>query len=310
MNSAGYTYDALGRTKTVPAIDTGTPTSGSLTVTYHATDLVDQITQNGRTTDYTPDVGWERVRSWTDNVSGIAVEAVNHYSDDGDNPSWTQETLDMFTRPVIGVAAMAGIYNSESGEVQWQVASLHGDLVATINEGDDGLSRTSEATEYGAPRDVQEISLRRYGWLGAEQRAADTPSGVLLMGVRLYSTVTARFFSVDGVYGGSSNPYEYCSGDGVNCTDLTGYGTTDCASKWWKPCGVVTNKSDTTYMVSDNKGGRGNQKSLSPGRNSRSLFTDVDSFTCWRRNFRYNFHYYRLGTWIDINRPVTVADRG
>ncbi|EGX55396.1 hypothetical protein SZN_33126 [Streptomyces zinciresistens K42] len=42
------------------------------------------------------------------------------------------------------------------------------------------------------------------------------------MGVRLYNPATGRFLSIDPVYGGSSNAYEYCSGDPVNCTDLDG----------------------------------------------------------------------------------------
>jgi hypothetical protein len=42
------------------------------------------------------------------------------------------------------------------------------------------------------------------------------------MGVRLYNPTTGRFLSVDPVPGGNANPYEYCSGDPVNCTDLDG----------------------------------------------------------------------------------------
>ncbi|SCG75461.1 RHS repeat-associated core domain-containing protein [Micromonospora rifamycinica] len=222
VNTAGYVYDTLGRTKTVPAVDTANPTDGDVTVTYHSTDLVDTITQASRTTDYTLDVTGERVRSWTDNVSGTAVESVHHYDGDDDSPSWTQETPGRFTRPLSGLSATAGIYDSDSGQVDWQITSLHGDLVAALHAGDEGLSRTSETTEYGTPRNSDDIGKQRYGWLGAKQRAADTPSGMLLMGVRLYNTATGRFLQIDPVYGGSANPYEYCGADPVNCSDLDG----------------------------------------------------------------------------------------
>ncbi|WKU03523.1 RHS repeat-associated core domain-containing protein [Micromonospora sp. HUAS LYJ1] len=222
MNTAGYVYDTLGRTKTVPAVDTANPTDGNVTVTYHSTDLVDTITQASRTTDYTLDVAGERVRSWTDNASGTMVESVHHYDGDDDSPSWTQGTPGRFTRPLSGLSATAGIYDSDSGQVDWQITSLHGDLVAALHAGDEGLSRTSETTEYGTPRNSDDIGKQRYGWLGAKQRAADTPSGMLLMGVRLYNTATGRFLQVDPVYGGSANPYEYCGADPVNCSDLDG----------------------------------------------------------------------------------------
>ncbi|NTW40783.1 MAG: hypothetical protein HGA44_13025, partial [Cellulomonadaceae bacterium] len=62
----------------------------------------------------------------------------------------------------------------------------------------------------------------RYGWLGAAQRSADTPSGTVLMGVRLYSPVIGRFLQVDPVPGGSASAYDYCNADPVNCTDLGG----------------------------------------------------------------------------------------
>jgi hypothetical protein len=42
------------------------------------------------------------------------------------------------------------------------------------------------------------------------------------MGVRLYNPTTGRFLSVDPIAGGNANPYEYCSGDPVNCYDLDG----------------------------------------------------------------------------------------
>ncbi|MEV6816400.1 RHS repeat-associated core domain-containing protein, partial [Micromonospora sp. NPDC051296] len=222
VNTAGYVYDALGRTTTVPAADSATSAGGNVTVAYHSTDLVDTITQGGRTTDYTLDVTGERIRSWTDNASGAAVGSVHHYDGDEDSPSWTQETNELFTRPISGLSGMAGVFDSESVQVDWQLTNLHGDLVAAIDGDDEGLSRTSEANEYGTPRNTADVGSQRYGWLGAKQRAADTPSGIVLMGVRLYNTATGRFLQVDPVYGGSCNAYEYTCADPANKEDLDG----------------------------------------------------------------------------------------
>jgi RHS repeat-associated protein len=222
VTSAGYAYDGLGRTTTVPAADTAVPANGDLTVAYHVTDLVDRITQGGRTTDYTLDVTGNRIRSWTDTASGTAVQAVHHYDDDSDNPAWTQESPTRWTRAVTGLSDLAARWDSDSGQPEWQLRNLHGDLVASIRAGDQGLSSTSESTEYGVSRNPEDAGTQRYGWLGANQRAADTPAGIVLMGVRLYNPTTGRFLQTDPVYGGSANPYDYCSADPINCFDLDG----------------------------------------------------------------------------------------
>ncbi|GAA1550286.1 hypothetical protein GCM10009789_00100 [Kribbella sancticallisti] len=222
VNTAGYVYDALGRTTKIPAIDTGAPAAGDVTATYHANDLVDTITQAGRTTDYTIDVTGERIRSWTDNSTGEVVQNVQHYDGDEDSPAWTQEGPDRWTRVVQGLGGMSAVLDSDSGVPEWQVSDLSGDIVATIHAGDEGLSTTSEASEYGVLSDAESVGKQRYGWLGAEQRAADAPSGIVLMGVRLYNPTTGRFLQTDPVYGGSCNAYEYTCADPVDKYDLNG----------------------------------------------------------------------------------------
>ncbi|QNE17775.1 DNRLRE domain-containing protein [Kribbella qitaiheensis] len=222
VNTTGYVYDALGRTTKVPAIDTGAPAGGDVTATYHANDLVDTISQGGRSTDYTIDVTGERVRSWTDNSTGEAVQNVQHYDGDEDSPVWTQEGPDRWTRVVPGLAGMSAVLDSDSGVPEWQLSDLSGDIVATIHDGDEGLSTTSEAGEYGVLSNSEAVGKQRYGWLGAEQRAADAPSGIVLMGVRLYNPTTGRFLQTDPVYGGSCNAYEYTCADPVDKYDLNG----------------------------------------------------------------------------------------
>ncbi|TCO44517.1 RHS repeat-associated protein [Kribbella antiqua] len=222
VTSAGYAYDALGRTTTVPAVDTGVPAAGAATIGYHANDLVDTITQGGRTTDYTIDVTGERIRSWTDNATGVVEQKTQHYDSDEDKPVWTQEGPERFTRYVAGLAGLTAVIDSDSGVPEWLVTDLSGDVVATIHDGDDALSTTSEADEYGVSRDPEAVGKQRYGWLGGEQRAADSPGGLVLMGVRLYSPVTGRFLQTDPVYGGSCNAYEYTCADPIDTFDLDG----------------------------------------------------------------------------------------
>ncbi|XTZ19091.1 RHS repeat-associated core domain-containing protein [Micromonospora echinospora] len=305
VTSTGYLHDALGRTTTIPATDAVESLNGNVTATFHVSDMVDTISQNGFSADHTIDVTGDRVRSWTDNTSGVAVQSVHHYDGDTDTPTWTQESADTYSRPIAGLKGLSGIFDSESGQVDWWLSNLHGDLVAAIHGNGEGLDRTTETTEYGTAR-VEAGGRQRYGWLGTEQRAGDALSGLVLMGVRLYSPVTARFLTVDAVYGGSDSAYDYCSGDGVNCSDLSGFGKNDCARKWYKPCGVVVNYSGTTFWVSNEPGGRGSQKSLRGWRNSKSLFTDVDSVTCFRRNFRVYGISRRKGQWIRVYSSVGV----
>lgn len=215
---AGYSYDALGRTQSVASVDTSTLT-GNTTISYHTTDMVDTITQNGRTTDYTLDVLEDRVRSWTDTATGTTPH-INHYDNDEDSPSWTQEGATSYTRSIASVNNLSAIYDSAASAVIFQIANLHGDVVAT-QDNMPGLASTSVTDEYGNPVDSTAGS-KRYGWLGSKQRAADTPPGVILMGVRLYNPASGRFLQVDPVYGGNANEYEYCNADPVNCTDLSG----------------------------------------------------------------------------------------
>ncbi|MFC9691851.1 DNRLRE domain-containing protein [Kribbella sp. NPDC056951] len=222
VTTAGYAYDALGRTTTLPAIDTGAPAAGNVTATYHADDLVDTVTQGSRTTDYTVDVTGERIRSWTDNSTGEVVTNVNHYDGDDDSPVWTQEGTTRFTRVIPGLSGLTAILDSDSAVADWQISDLSGDIVATIHSGDEGLSSTSEADEYGQLGDSEAVGKQRYGWLGAQQRAADAPSGIVLMGVRLYNPTTGRFLQTDPIWGAGCNAYEYTCADPVDKTDLDG----------------------------------------------------------------------------------------
>lgn len=225
VTSAGYVYDALGRTTTVPAADTQNAAGGDLTASYHVSDLVRSITQAGRTTTYALDIDDQRIRSWTDVSNGVTTTRKHHYDGDGDNPAWTDEGNGQYSRVVSSIGGDLTAIRGADGNVEFQLGNLHGDVVATASSDlatQPGLLATLDSTEYGLPRDPAAAGARRYGWLGAKQRASDTPAGITLMGVRLYNPVTGRFLSTDPVPGGSCNSYEYTCADPINSTDLDG----------------------------------------------------------------------------------------
>lgn len=216
--TAGYSHDTLGRATTVPAADM--PTGVDSTISYYVNDMVRSISQGLRASIYTIDVVTNRIRAVSDNRTGVNVVRRSHYGDDGDNPTWIDEGNGTFSRTIMGLSRMIGTFGS--GGLDWVITNLHGDHVAGMAESTAGLAYASEQNELGQFRSSNDVGTRRYGWLGSQQRAADTPNGVILMGVRLYNPSTGRFLSEDPIYGGNANAYEYCNGDPVNCSDITG----------------------------------------------------------------------------------------
>ncbi|MFJ7155461.1 DNRLRE domain-containing protein [Streptomyces sp. NPDC101118] len=215
--TAGYTYDAFGRTTA-----TGT---GSLN-TYWANDLVASQTKGDTRQSWSLDPA-HRFTAFTtearqqDGTWANATSKLNHYGDDSDEPRWTVEdtTQGTLTRNVSGPDGDLTATTSATGDVELQLANLHGDIAVTL----DTATTTPEThlfDEFGVPAQGQ--AVQRYGWLGAKQRSSEAQDGVILMGARLYSPELGRFLQVDPQPGGNANPYDYCSGDPVNCTDLDG----------------------------------------------------------------------------------------
>jgi RHS repeat-associated protein len=219
LTNTGYTYDALGRTLTMPGTDTAAGSNaGNIANTYYTNDLSRTITQGATTATYTLDVLTSRFRSYISNTGGLTVNHVNHYSDDSDSPSWISDGAS-YTRIIAGLAGLAARYTGSTGSLEWQITNLHGDVVAARTASTAGVTATYITDEYG--NSINGTSPK-YGYLGAAQRSSDNPGGLMMMGVRLFSPVTGRFLSPDPVYGGNANSYEYCTGDPVNCTDLDG----------------------------------------------------------------------------------------
>jgi RHS repeat-associated protein len=229
LTTTGTVYDTLGRTTAVPTVDT-VAKAAAQTVEYHADDTVRQITENSTQTTYTADVVSNRIRAATAVTDGTSTTKTFHYNNDGDSPIWTEEG-GWYTRMIGGPSGIAGIYTGAVAHVEWKITNLHGDFVATVTDPAAGVQVIHEPDEHGLPRGGVTLD-QRYAYLGSAQRAADNPGGLITMGARLYNPATGRFLSVDPIYGGNANPYDYCSGDSVNCSDTSGQAA-DCRGSWY-----------------------------------------------------------------------------
>ena len=242
-NGAGsYGYDPLGRQLTIPAADAPHPAEGNVTVGYDDTDAARSITQGGQTTTFTLDGAGRRLGQ-----TGPAGTLVRHYTDSGDDPTWSVDTrggTSTTTRYAELVGGDLGLTLSTTGGVptaELAVATPRGDVAATVSLGAGmtgpaatpaaGIDRWNSYTEYGAPQQAHDASGPGgtggigYGWLGAKQRAT-LDTGLTLMGARLYNQATGLFTSTDPVYSGGDTTYGYPN-DPINSSDLSG--------NWWHP---------------------------------------------------------------------------
>ena len=119
------------------------------------------------------------------------------------------------------------------------MANPHGDIVTTITLPTTGnalaIGAWADYDEYGNPlppagatTTAQTLANAAtvagpggYGWVGAKQRATNPDTGLILMGARVYNTVTGAFTSRDPVYGGNTTAYTYPQ-DPTNGYDLNG----------------------------------------------------------------------------------------
>ncbi|WP_457810732.1 RHS repeat-associated core domain-containing protein [Streptomyces anulatus] len=167
-----------------------------------------------------------RLASWTteaqaeDGTWGAAATTTAHYGGTDDSPDWTSEPGGGISRNVEDLAGNLIATTSATGDVALTLTNLHGDVTTLIPLVDDTTPVVNVYDEYGTPQAGTDPA--RYGWLGGKQRSAETPSGVVLMGVRLYDPTIGRFLSVDPVYGGNANAYDYTFADPLNQYDLDG----------------------------------------------------------------------------------------
>ncbi|MFD0366953.1 DNRLRE domain-containing protein [Streptomyces sp. NPDC127114] len=243
---AGHVYDAFGRT---------TATPGSQ-VAYYANDLVHQQTTGNQRQTWNLDPGY-RFGSWTveektDGVWTRTADKVNHYGNDGDNPRWITEDVNdgTISRHVNSATGDLAAVTSGSGGTVLQLTSVHGDVALQLPLDPNDAPLVLDNDEYGVPRSGQPAV--RYDWLGAKQRSGETLSGLILMGVRLYNPDSGRFLSEDPFYGGNANAYEYCYGDPVNCTDLSGQWSYSTWGSFWSPyrhIKIYTTRSEAGWLA-------------------------------------------------------------
>jgi RHS repeat-associated protein len=214
--TADYSYDTQGDVTATPSVDAGG--AGALTATYYANGLLDTQTQAGGADSYTLDGTLSRYATETASATGYTT--VNDYSDPGDSPSWST-TNGTWTANVSGLDGSLAAEVTESGTVSLELPDLHGDVIATVNPSSDAAPvSTALYTEFGSPESG--ATANGYGYLGADERSASAVGGTILMGARGYNPYTGRFASVDSVFEGSANAYDYVDQNPVTGTDLSG----------------------------------------------------------------------------------------
>ncbi|MEU9144088.1 DNRLRE domain-containing protein [Streptomyces sp. NPDC048349] len=212
----GYTYDGFGRTTTLP---------GGSSLDYYANDRVHRQTAGNQRQTWQLDPT-NRITSATTETNSAGTwsattTTVHHYADGSDRPSWTVENgQGGLTRYVGSLGGGLAATTSAAGDTVLQLTDLHGDVAVQLPLDPAQAPAVLNHDEFGNPAPGQPAA--RYGWLGAAQRSTQTPTGLTLMGARLYDPGTGRFLSTDPVMGGGANAYVYCSGDAVNCTDTEG----------------------------------------------------------------------------------------
>ncbi len=239
-----YAYDALGRVTTLPVVDTITGTTDS-TLTYRADDTVDSITSDGTTQAYTYDLMGRRLAATS--TGTVAKTLTRGYADTSDNPAYTTETTPVTggtrtttTRYLSGLGVGLGattdtITASGAGTSTSStllLADLRGNTPATITlpstGSPAGIDSWQSTDEYGnpttpatGPTPAGGATPAHYNWHGTDERSADTPTGLTLMGARLYNPDTGTFSTIDPLMRGNDTTYGHPS-DPINREDLSG----------------------------------------------------------------------------------------
>ena len=215
----GYTYDAFGRTLTVPAADvTG---GAAMSLGYFTNDMVRSENQGASTDTFGLDPLQDRIR--TESSSATGRTTMNHYNDSTDSPAWTDNGDGTWTRDVTGIDGNLAANQPSTGAVTLQLTDLKGNVGATApdDSGATGPSAVYAYTEFEAP-EPGVTPPTTYGALGGKQRSTADLGGLSLMGQRLYNATTGRFLQTDPVPGGSANCYDYADQDPVDGSDLSG----------------------------------------------------------------------------------------
>lgn len=230
-----WAYDALGRMTAFRSVNNPNVT---VKATYYDNDrLASQTIDGTATMRWTLDPLGRFDTAANTPTGGLTVTKQNHYTDDGDSPSWINENTNdptSITRYVEGVDGNMALSTGKTGGRVLNLTDLHNDVMGTlpIADGPTGTANIGQLTfratdEYGVPLTLttggeSPNAPPRYGYLGGAQRSAETLGGTILMGARVYQAAIGRFTSIDPTPGGNASEYDYVTADPVNNTDLTG----------------------------------------------------------------------------------------
>ncbi|RFU88285.1 RHS repeat protein [Streptomyces triticagri] len=214
LTDAGYNYDAFGNTTTQP---------DGITNSYFADNFIRSQQTNTQRTTWESDPSSRRVQATsqtkqTNGTWGGDSTQIFHFSTADDSPTWsTDKATGTKTRYIAGLDG-SFIATQQGSTHELNLPDLHGDTTVVLDRNNTAHVRTFD--DFGLPGTDQKPVA--YGWLGANRRSAETPTGDILMGARLYAPSIGRFLQTDPIPSGSANAYDYANQDPVNTTDLSG----------------------------------------------------------------------------------------
>ncbi|MCT9011291.1 DNRLRE domain-containing protein [Streptomyces rhizosphaerihabitans] len=215
--ATGVAYDAFGRTTTQ---------ANGATLEYYTNDLIRRQTAGTQRQTWDLDAAG-RLASWTtetQDTGGLwtqTAQKTNHYGSTSDSPDWVAEdAAGTISRNVHGLTGKLEATTAATGGTVLQLTGIHGDIGVTLPLDTTKAPTVLRQDEYGNA--LAGSTTTRYGWLGGELRSSETPTGAILMGVRMYDPTQGRFLSMDPVPGGSDNAYDYVGADPLNQVDLDG----------------------------------------------------------------------------------------
>ncbi|MBT2417233.1 hypothetical protein J7F01_36380 [Streptomyces sp. ISL-22] len=200
-----------------------TTVNGSTELSYYTNDLAASQTRGSSRSTWELDAAGrlavQAAESRTETGRQRDATVTNHYGCACDSPTWSSDG-NAVTRYVSDPDGGMAARTSAGGDTVLQLSNIHGDIAVQLPLDTGSAVMVQQFDEYG--RNATTSSGSEYGWLGSYQRSAGTVTGDVVMGVRLYNRELGRFLTVDPVYGGSCNAYEYVCGDPVSGLDLGG----------------------------------------------------------------------------------------